>query len=652
MLGVTAKGSALSLEGSGHDAGGFARRCLLRSFWQSARGFWGPNGTRLAWLLAAAILLIILLNLGASYGMNVWHRVIFDALQTKDSDSVLLLSMLYVPLLAGSVLLSVMLICARMTMQRRWRAWLNNLLLDRWLRNGRYYQLDLTSGAHKNPEGRIADDLRIATEAPVDLAIGATTAVLSAATFIVVLWTIGGGFTIHVRDTALTIPGFLVIAAAIYAAAASGIMFGIGRRLITVSENKNQTEAEYRYLLTRVRENGEGIALLKGEDEERSGAEKSFAAVLRAWRDVCIQSMRTTVVSQTSGYIAPILPIILCAPKFLDNSMSLGEVMQAASAFATVQSALNWLVDNYPRLAEWAASARRVAALEVSLGELERAERHRAGRINRGEAQDAALRLRGVSVMLGDGTAIVARADAAIMPGEKVLLTGQSGTGKSTLVRALAGVWPWGAGDIESRAGAKLMVLPQRSYLPLGTLRRVVTYPDAADARSAREVAAALKKVELGHLAERLDEEAPWDQILSGGEKQRLAFARILLHRPDIVVLDEATAALDPASQDRLMMLLARELEHASVVSIGHRPELADFHHRKIVLERGRKGAKLAGDIHPAPQAGRGALSRSGAGRSAWSGTTVDAAQWNLLTTELAYAAAQHRPWTRTMPSP
>jgi vitamin B12/bleomycin/antimicrobial peptide transport system ATP-binding/permease protein len=652
MLGVTAKGSALSLEGSGHDAGGIARRYPLRSFWQSARGFWGPQGIRLAWFLAAAILLIILLNLGASYGMNVWHRVIFDALQTKDSDSVLLLSMLYVPLLTGSVLLSVMLICARMTMQRRWRAWLNNLLLDRWLRNGRYYQLDLTGGAHKNPEGRIADDLRIATEAPVDLAIGATTAVLSAATFIVVLWTIGGAFTIHVRDTALTIPGFLVIAAAIYAAAASGIMFGIGRRLITVSENKNQTEAEYRYLLTRVRENGEGIALLKGEDEERSGAEKSFAAVLRAWRDVCIQSMRTTIVSQTSGYIAPVLPIILCAPKFLDNSMSLGEVMQAASAFATVQSALNWLVDNYPRLAEWAASARRVGALEVSLGELERAERHRAGRINRGEAQDAALRLRNVSVLLGDGTAIVARADAAIMPGEKVLLTGQSGTGKSTLVRALAGVWPWGGGDIESRAGAKLMVLPQRPYLPLGTLRRVVTYPDAPDARSAREVAAALRKVELGHLAERLDEDATWDQILSGGEKQRLAFARILLHRPDIVVLDEATAALDPASQDRLMMLLARELEHASVVSIGHRPELADFHHRKIVLERGRKGAKLAGYIQPAPQAGRGALSRSGAGRGAWSGTTVDAAQWNLLSTELAYAAAQHRPWTRTMPSP
>src|SRR5499426_526283 len=506
MLRVTAERPALLLRRPGADTGERKSRGLLRRFWNSAAGFWGQYGTPVSWFLSGALLFIVVLNLAASYGMNVWHRVIFDALQASDSDTVLLLSMLYVPLLAASVFLSVMQICARMTMQRRWREWLNNLLIDRWLKNSRHYQLNLVGGTHKNPEGRITDDVRIATEAPIEFTTGVTTAVLSAATFIAVLWTVGGAFTFHIHDTAITIPGFLVVAAVIYAVAATGSMFVIGSRLITVSEDKNQAEAEYRYLLTRVRENGEGIALLKGEDEERSGVAKSFKSVLRAWRDVCIQSMRTTIVSQTSGYIAPILPIILCAPKFLDNSMSLGEVMQAASAFATVQSALNWLVDNYPRLAEWAASARRVAALEVSLGEIERAERHRAGRINRGEAQDAALRLRNVSVMLGDGTAIVARADATIMPGEKVLLTGQSGTGKSTLVRALAGGGPWGAGDIERRAGAKLMVLPQRPYLPLGTLRRVVTYPDAPDARTAREAAAALKKVELGHLAERLDE--------------------------------------------------------------------------------------------------------------------------------------------------
>jgi vitamin B12/bleomycin/antimicrobial peptide transport system ATP-binding/permease protein len=478
MQQVTAETRAPFRNGCGNDAGKFERRYLLLRFWRSARGFWGRQGTPLAWILSAALLLIVLLNLAASYGMNVWHRFVFDALQERDSSTVLLLSGLYLPLLAGSVLLSVMHVCARMTMQRRWRRWLNNLLVDRWLKNGRYYHLDLVGDdAHKNPEYRIADDVRIATESPIELAAGMATAVLSAVTFITVLWTVGGAVTVDIRGMTITVPGFLVVAAVIYAAAASGTMFVIGRHLIKVTENKNQTEAEYRYVLTRLRENGESIALLKGESEERRGADQSFSSVLHAWRDVCIQGMRTTIVSQTSGYITPIMPIILCAPKFLDASMTLGEVMQAASAFVTVQSALNWLVDNYPRVAEWAASARRVASLKVSLDGLEQAEINRIGRLNRCEQKEAALRLRNVSIRLDDGTAVVVGAEAAIMPGEKVLITGPSGTGKSTLARALAGVWPWGEGDIEVRAGARLLVLPQRPYVPMGTLRRAVHYP-------------------------------------------------------------------------------------------------------------------------------------------------------------------------------
>jgi putative ATP-binding cassette transporter len=624
-MGVTTR--IKSAEQPEDNASQLKTRYLLRRFWKGAAGFWGSRGARWSWVLSGILLLIILLNLAASYGMNVWTRVIFDALQKRDSDAVLFLSMLYLPLLAASVLIGVMQVYACMTTQRRWRQWLNDQLVDDWLKNGRYYQLNLVSGGHNNPEYRIADDVRIATEAPVDFVTGMATAVLSAATFIVVLWTIGGALTIQLDDMTITIPGFLVVAAVIYAVAASGAMVVIGRRFIRVSETKNQAEAEYRYVLTRIRENGESIGLLQGEAEERSGVNKSLKTVLHAWRDICIQNMRTTIVSQTSGYIAGVLPVILCAPKFLDSSMTLGEIMQAASAFTIVQAAFNWLVDNYPRLADWIASARRIASLQVSLDALERGEMGRVGRINHGKGIGAALRLRNLSVALDDGRAIVASADVAITAGQRVLLTGDSGTGKSTLVRALVGVWPWGEGDIEIPAGAKLFLLPQRPYVPIGTLRRAVNYPDPACIRGEEEIAKALKTVGLSHLAERIDEEGPWDQILSGGEKQRLGFARIFLQRPDIIVLDEATSALDPPSQDRLMELLSQEFKEATVLSIGHRPELIGFHGRKLVLKHGRRGAQLVSDDYYVPKLGRprhlGSRWRQGAWSDAFSNMDV-----------------------------
>jgi putative ATP-binding cassette transporter len=588
------------------------RSYLLRRFWQSARGFWHERGRSVAWILSGTLFLIVLLNIAASYGMNLWNRAIFDALQSKNTQAVFFLSLVYFALLAASVGVNVAQVYGRMTLQRRWRRWLTDNVIDRWLTSGRYYQLNLVSGDHQNPEYRIADDVRIATESPVDFVTGVLQAFLSAVTFIAVLWTIGGALDVTVGGVPLHIPGFLVVAAVIYAVLASGSMVFIGRRFVRVSEGKNQAEAELRYLLTRLRENGESIALIQGEDEERSGVDRSLRKVLRSWRDICLQNMKTTVVSQTSSYIAPVLPIILCAPKFLDGTMSLGQVMQAASAFTIVQAAFNWLVDNYPKLADWTASARRVASLMTSLDALERAESgDGVGRIQRSdEGEGAALRLRDLSVTLDDGTAVVDDTDIAIKPGERVLVAGESGTGKSTLVRAIAGLWPWGEGTIEVKQGAKLMLLPQRPYIPLGTLRRAATYPDAPDSRSADDVAKAFRRVGLEHLTDRIDEEAPWDQTLSGGEKQRLAFARIFLHRPDIVVLDEATAALDPKSQDALMALLSERPDETTLLSVGHRPELEAFHSRKIVLERRRGGARLVSDVKLVPRPGRARLLR------------------------------------------
>ncbi|WP_439407585.1 ABC transporter ATP-binding protein/permease [Bradyrhizobium sp. DASA03076] len=580
---------------------------LLTRFWISARGFWSRKGDRLAWPFSIGLVVLIVLTVGFQYGINVWNRAIFDAIEKRDATTVFHLSAVFFPLAIGSIVLAVVQVFARMGIQRRWRAWLTNSVLTRWLANGRYYQLNLVVGDHNNPEYRIAEDLRIATDSPVDFIAGVTSALLSAATFIVVLWTIGGALTVTLGGSAITIPGFLVIAAVLYAAIASGSIMVIGRQFVQVSEDKNQAEADFRYTLTRVRENGESIALLGGEEEERGGIDRNFSNVLRQWARLAGQHMRTTLVSQGSSLVAPVVPLLLCAPKFLDGSMSLGQVMQAASAFTIVQSAFGWLVDNYPRLADWNACARRIASLMMSLDGLERAEQGDGlGRIKRGEtSNDAMLELHDLSVTLDDGTAVVGETEVVIESGERLLVAGESGTGKSTLVRAIAGLWPWGGGSVNFHPDRRLFMLPQRPYVPSGSLRRAVAYPGAEEDWTVEEIGEALHKVGLDHLKEKIAEEGPWDQTLSGGEKQRLAFARLLLHTPDIVVLDEATSALDEKSQDKMMQMVTDELPKATIVSVAHRVELEAFHSRKIVLERHKGGAKLVSDIDLIPRKGR-----------------------------------------------
>jgi vitamin B12/bleomycin/antimicrobial peptide transport system ATP-binding/permease protein len=580
---------------------------LLTRFWISARGFWGKNGDRQAWVFSIGLLILIVGNVCLQYGINVWNRAIFDGIEKRDAAAVYFLTAVFFPLAIGSVLVGVAQVYTRMGIQRRWRAWLTNAVLTRWLANGRYYQLNLVAGDHKNPEYRIAEDLRISTDAPVDFIAGVTSAFLSATTFIVVLWTIGGALTVTIGGSQVTIPGFLVIAAILYAAIASGAITMIGRRFVQISEDKNQAEAELRYTLTRVRENGESIALLGGEAEEREGINRNVGNVLRQWARLAGQHMRTTLVSQGSSLIAPVVPILLCAPKFLDGSMSLGQVMQAASAFTIVQTAFGWLVDNYPRLADWNACARRIASLMMSLDGLERAEQGDGfDRIKRGETQgEAILELRDLSVTLADGTAVVDDTEVVIEPGERLLVAGESGSGKSTLVRAISGLWPWGDGAVNLHPDRRLFMLPQKPYVPSGTLRRAVAYPGAEDDWRDEVVCEALHKVGLDHLKEKIGEEAPWDQTLSGGEKQRLAFARLLLHNPDIVVLDEATSALDEKSQDKMMEMVTKELPGATIVSVGHRAELEAFHSRKIVLERRKDGAKLVSDVDLIPRKGK-----------------------------------------------
>jgi vitamin B12/bleomycin/antimicrobial peptide transport system ATP-binding/permease protein len=579
-----------------------SRRALVKRFWSIARGFWLEDARVVARLLTVGLIGLVLAQLAVQYRLNVWNRDLFNALEDKDGEAVLTQALIFAPLAAATVMLAVIAVYGRMKMQRDWRAWVTDRLMNRWLARGRYYQLNLVTGNHQVPESRITDDTRVATDAPVDFAVGILQAIATAVTFIGVLWVVGGNITIGFAEGTITIPGYLVIAAVIYSALASLFMLLIAPHFITISEATSQSEAELRYALMRLRENGESIALLGGEQEEQRGLRSALRKVIDRWRSYSYQHMRSTLISNSNFVLAPTIPLILCAPKYLADTMTLGEVTQAAAAFVQVQAAFNWLVDNYPRFSDWMASVHRVASLLISLDHLEAVgQPGEAGSIRRTEHDGSALCLRDIAVTLDDGTVVVKDADVTVERNERVLVVGESGTGKSSLVRAIAGLWPWGQGEIAIPRGARLFLMPQQPYIPLGSLRRVATYPLPSDVVAEGRLCELLELVGLGYLVGRLEAEASWDHILSGGEKQRIAFVRLLLHQPDIVVMDEATSALDPASQERLMNLAAENLPGAAIISIAHRPELEAFHHRKLVFEHRPGGSRLVSDDILAP---------------------------------------------------
>ena len=522
-------------------------------------------------------------NISVQFGINRWNAFFFDAIEKKQSNIVLSAIGLFAVLAVASSAIAVFQLIARMRLQVFWRQWLTERLASQWLADQRFYRLSIAAPDLDAPEFRIADDARIATEPVVDFGSGIMNAVLTAIVFFGVLWSVGGSAEVF----GVEVPGFMVFAAIAYSMVMSGSMLLFGRPLIARIEAKNAAEARLRTEMAHVRENAESIALIGGEVDETRGLRITLQHLVDAWMRQISQLARMTWLMGSNWAVVPVFPLLLCAPNYLEGNLTLGALMQTAAAFVQVQVALNWLFDNYPRIAEWLASAGRVTGLWTAFAKLDASVgTDAADRIVIGDSPDCTLRLEGLSVAQFNGRVMIDDADTAIEQGDKVLLTGESGTGKSTLIRAIAGLWPWGSGRVLLPAGAHVAFLPQRAYIPHGTLRQVLQYPLAGSDASDAVLVAALQRCGLHHLAHRIDDEDRWDKQLSGGEQQRIGFARLLIQRPDIVIMDEATAALDVQSQASIMDLFRDELVGSTVISVGHRPELEEYHTRKLSLLR------------------------------------------------------------------
>ena len=570
-------------------------RDLLARFIRLASGFWSGATRRSATLLSVAFLACLLANTGIAVAVNRWNKYFFDALQNRDMDALMGSVWLVIGLAAATALIAALLVQARLRLGLRWRKWLSQNLVGRWLENRRFYQLSVLRSID-NPEARIAEDGRLSIELLVDIAGGVINTFLLSASFVVVLWQVGGSLTIG----GFTIPGYLVIAVVLYTSLTTFGMYKLGRPLVASVESKAAGEGDFRYGLTRTRENAETIALIGGEKDERKALDDSFTEVVSRWLAVTRHQARMMFLANGNNVLAPVVPLLLGAPKFLSGEMSLGDLMQAAAAFGQVQTALNWLADNALSLANWSASARRVAALDAAFEDLDQLTSEKDGKVILiEESEDGSIQLIAVSISQHNGKVMLDESDARIEKGDKVIVKGDSGSGKSTLIRAVAGLWPWGTGQIRRPTKARFAFMPQRPYLPLGNLRAALAYPDEGAPLDEPAILDVLEKCGLEHLSPRLDEEENWSNILSGGEQQRLAFARVVLQKPDIVIMDESTSALDELSQKRMMELMNERLPEAMVIHVAHRPGLEKYHTREIVLKREDGGPASFKEMKP-----------------------------------------------------
>ena len=560
----------------------FGRR-FVRHLVRLTRVYWtSPDAFKGGLLLA----LTVALELGTVYGnvlLSDAQRRIFDAFQSKQMVALSHAFGLFLGIALGFVLVSAYRIYVRQTLEIRWRQWLTDHYLQQWISSQAYWQIELHCKTTDNPDQRIAEDVRNYVASTLGLSLSLLNAFATLFSFAGILWRLSGGWSYDFQESHIRIPGLMMWVAIAYAMVTSWFTHRVGRRLVPIQFDRERFEADFRFALVRFRENVEPVALLHGEDGERRNALERFRRVVGNWLQLIGAQRDLMLLTTGVGQANSLVPLLVAAPGYFAGNLSLGSVIQTTIAYGQVSGALVWFVSAYQEIAQWRASIERLFTftdeIDSACADFQAAE---AVHVKR--RRDGALRLSHVRLTRPDGRVLLEDANAVIQPGDHVALLGPSGAGKRTLLRAIAGIWRFGRGRVELPQEASTMFLSQRPYLPIGTLRAVLSYPAPEGTFPDDRLLETLRLLGLDGLVDQLDETAHWEQYLSGGEQQRLAAARVLLHRPDWIFLDGATSSLDEETEKRVYTLLRERLPGSAVVSIADRSSVAQFHERRWTL--------------------------------------------------------------------
>jgi vitamin B12/bleomycin/antimicrobial peptide transport system ATP-binding/permease protein len=534
--------------------------------------------------LLATVISLQLFQVWLNVRFNAWYNSFYTALQNKDWDTFIWQFGVFTVLAVFFIITAVYQIYLQQWLQIRWRRWLTHRYIGRWLGAGTHYRMRLKGDQADNPDQRISEDIRDFVNSTLNIGISLLGSIVTLVSFVVILWNLSSTSPLMIGSQSYDIPGYLVWAALIYAILGTWVTHLVGRPLVKLNFDQQRYEADFRFSLVRLRENAEEVTLLAGEPAEEERLSDRFSRVVGNWYGIMSRTKRLTFLTAGYSQAAIIFPFLVVSPLYFAGKMTLGGLMQVSSAFGQVQSALSFFVTAYSSIADWKAVLDRLAGFEASIDWANGLDAT-APRLEPSSDGSEALVADELTVGLPNGQEIVQVSGLSIERGERVLVTGPSGSGKTSLFRALGGVWPFGAGQIRIPQGASLLVLPQRPYFPLGTLRGALAYPGPEAAFAAGEIEDVLKAVGLGAFRDQLDETAYWADKLSGGEQQRLSIARALLQRPQWLFLDEATSALDEAAESALYRLLLERLPDTAIVSIGHRASLVQFHGRFFELK-------------------------------------------------------------------